>query len=80
MKMTVAVPASISIHLKDFQFIKRRERKREKFINSVQSNSRNGVPRVAQWYGTMAGHTQRRVSFLVMFCSVFACTCTVLPV
>ena len=31
------------------------------------SNSRKDVPRVAQWYGTMAAHTPRRASILVMF-------------
>ena len=31
------------------------------------SNSRNDVPRVAQWYGTIAAHTRRRVSVLVVF-------------
>ena len=31
------------------------------------SNSRNDVPRVAQWYGTMATHTRRHASVLVMF-------------
>ena len=33
----------------------------------MYSNSRNDVPRVAQRYGTMAAHTWRRVSVLVMF-------------
>ena len=33
----------------------------------VYSNSRNGVPPVAQWYGTIAPHTWRRVSVLVVF-------------
>ena len=45
----------------------------------VYSNSRNDVPRVAQRYGTIAAHTRRRASVLVVFV-VFACTCTVLPV
>ena len=31
------------------------------------SNSRNEVPRVAQRYGTIAAHTWRRVSVLVVF-------------
>ena len=36
----------------------------------VSSNSRNDVPRVAQWYGTIAAHTWRRASVLVfvVFC------------
>ena len=46
----------------------------------VCSNSRNDVPRVAQRYATIAAHTRRRASVLIMFCSVFVCTCTVLPV
>ena len=47
----------------------------------VYSNSRNDVPRVAQRYGTIAAHTRRRASVLVMFCNVFACNVfTVLPV
>ena len=33
----------------------------------MYSNSRNDVPRVAQWYGTIAAHTQRRASVLVVF-------------
>ena len=33
----------------------------------VYSNSRNDVPRVAQWYGTIATHTRRRASVLVVF-------------
>ena len=33
----------------------------------VYSNSRNDVPRVAQRYGTIATHTRRRVSVLVVF-------------
>ena len=33
----------------------------------VYSNSFNGVPRVAQRYGTIAAHTRRRASFLVVF-------------
>ena len=45
----------------------------------VYSNSRNDVPRVAQRYVTIATHTRRRASVLVVFV-VFACTCTVLPV
>ena len=32
----------------------------------VYSNSRNDVPRVAQRYGTIAAHTRRRASVLVM--------------
>ena len=31
------------------------------------SNSRNDVPRVAQRYGTIAAHTRRRASVLVVF-------------
>ena len=30
-------------------------------------NSRNDVPRVAKWYGTIAAHTRRRASVLVVF-------------
>ena len=33
----------------------------------VYSNSRNDVPRVAQRYGTIAAHTRRRASVLVVF-------------
>ena len=33
----------------------------------VYSNSRNDVPRVAQLYGTIAAHTRRRASCLVVF-------------
>ena len=33
----------------------------------VYSNSRNYFPRVAQWYGTIAAHTRRRASLLVVF-------------
>ena len=33
----------------------------------VYSNSRNDVPRVAQRYGTIAAHTRRHVSILVVF-------------
>ena len=33
----------------------------------VCSNSRNDVPRVAQQYGTIAAHTRRRASVLVVF-------------
>ena len=33
----------------------------------VNSNSRNDVPRVAQRYGTIAAHTRRRASVLVVF-------------
>ena len=33
----------------------------------VYSNSRNDVPRVGQWYGTIATHTRRRASVLVVF-------------
>ena len=36
----------------------------------VYSNSRNHVPRVAQRYGTIAAHTPRRASVLVVFVSV----------
>ena len=31
------------------------------------SNSRNDVSRVAQWYGTIAAHTRRRASVLIVF-------------
>ena len=33
----------------------------------MYSNSRNDVPRVAQRYGTIASHTRRRASVLVVF-------------
>ena len=33
----------------------------------MYSNSRNDVPRVAQRYGTIAAHTRRRASVLVLF-------------
>ena len=33
----------------------------------VYSNSRSDVPRVAQRYGTIAAHTRRRASVLVVF-------------
>ena len=33
----------------------------------VYSNSRNDVPRVSQRYGTIAAHTRRRASVLVVF-------------
>ena len=36
-------------------------------ILCVYSNSRNDVPRVAQRYGTIAAHTWRRASVLVVF-------------
>ena len=36
-------------------------------IMCVYSNSRNDVPRVAQRYGTIAAHTRRRASVLVVF-------------
>ena len=36
-------------------------------IVCVYSNSRNDVPRVAQRYGTIAAHTRRRASVLVVF-------------
>ena len=39
----------------------------------VYSNSRNDVPRVAQQYGTIAAHTRRRASVLVVF--VVVCVC-----
>ena len=48
----------------------------------MYSNSRNDVPRAAQRYGTIAAHTRRRASVLVVF-AVFLHThdqCTVLPV
>ena len=37
----------------------------------VYSNSRNDVPRVAQRYGTIAAHTRRRASVLVVFVVFF---------
>ena len=37
------------------------------FIVCVYSNSRNDFPRVAQRYGTIAAHTRRRASVLVVF-------------
>ena len=33
----------------------------------MYSNSRNVVPRVAQWYGTTATHIRRRTSVLIVF-------------
>ena len=39
----------------------------EKIYVCVYSNSRNDVPRVAQRYGTIAAHTRRRASVLVVF-------------
>ena len=33
----------------------------------MYSNSRNDVPRVAQRYGTIAAHTRRRASVLIVF-------------
>ena len=45
----------------------------------VYSTSRNDVPRLAQRNGTIAAHTRRRASVLVVFV-VFVCTCTILPV
>ena len=33
----------------------------------VYSNSRNDVPQVAQRYGTIAAHTRRRASVLIVF-------------
>ena len=33
----------------------------------MYSNSRNDVPRVGQWYGTIAPHTRCRASVLVVF-------------
>ena len=33
----------------------------------VYSNSRNDVPRVAQWYGTTAAHTWCRASVIIVF-------------
>ena len=38
-----------------------------KVISCVYSNSRNDVPRVAQRYETIAAHTRRRASVLVVF-------------
>ena len=38
-----------------------------KSYECVYSNSRNDVPRVAQRYGTIAAHTRRRASVLVVF-------------
>ena len=37
----------------------------------VYSNSRNGVPRLAQRYGTIAAHIQRRASLLIVFVEFF---------
>ena len=37
----------------------------------VYSRSRNDVPRVAQRYGTIAAHTRRRASVLVVFVIVY---------
>ena len=37
------------------------------YSECVYSNSRNDVPRVAQRYGTIAAHTRRRASVLVVF-------------
>ena len=37
------------------------------FTVCVYSNSRNDVPRVAQGYGTIAAHTRRRASVLVVY-------------
>ena len=37
------------------------------FLLCVYSNFRNDVPRVAQRYGTIAAHTRRRASVLVVF-------------
>ena len=33
----------------------------------LSSNPCNNIPRVAQWYGTMAMHTLCRVSVLIVF-------------
>ena len=41
--------------------------KRQNNTLCVCSNSRNDVPRVAQRYGTIAAHTRRRASVLVVF-------------
>ena len=46
---------SVSIHLNSLYTV------------CVYSHSRNDVPRVAQWYGTIAEHTRRRASVLVVF-------------
>ena len=40
---------------------------RENCFKRVYSNSRNDVPRVAQRYGTIAAHTRRRESVLVVY-------------
>ena len=37
------------------------------YLVCVYSNSRNDVPRVAQRYGTIAAHTRRRASVLIVF-------------
>ena len=71
---------SVSEGFLTYSFMKK---KKNRLISAcyvcVYSNSRNDVPRVAQRYGTIAAHTRRRASVLVVFV-VFACTCTVLPV
>ena len=43
------------------------ETTRNRLKYCVFSNSRNDVPRVAQRYGTIAAHTRRRASVLVVF-------------
>ena len=45
----------------------------------VYLNSHNGVPRVAQRYGTIAAHTRRRASVFIVFV-VFCLHITVLPI
>ena len=42
----------------------------------LYSISRNDIPRVVEWYETIAAQTRRCASVLV----VFVCICTVLPV
>ena len=42
-------------------------RKNSLQLSCVYSNSRNDVPRAAQRYGTIAAHTRRRASVLVVF-------------
>ena len=39
----------------------------DRMTMSVYSNSCNGVPRVAQRYGTIAAHTRPRASVLAVF-------------
>ena len=48
-----------------------RPSKNESHCVYLYSNSRNDVPRVAQRYGTIAAHTRRRASVLVVFVVFF---------